>query len=87
MKRKHFYFSGKVQGVGFRYTMTYNAKIMGLTGFVKNLYDGRVEAEIQGDEKRINLLIEKMKNTRFIEIDEIIVDDMDLLDEKDFFER
>ena len=46
--RKHFYFSGRVQGVGFRYRSYYIAQSMGLTGWVKNLWDDRVEMEVQG---------------------------------------
>ena len=46
--RKHIIFSGRVQGVGFRYTACYLARPLGLTGWVKNLTDGRVEAELQG---------------------------------------
>ena len=41
--RKHFYFSGWVQGVGFRFKATYLARKYGLTGWVRNLSDGRVE--------------------------------------------
>ena len=51
--RKHIYFSGMVQGVGFRYRATYLAQTRELTGWVKNLYDGRVEMEIQGEENNI----------------------------------
>ena len=47
--RKHMYISGDVQGVGFRYRANYAAKGLGLTGFVRNLYDGRVEIEVQGE--------------------------------------
>ena len=43
--RKHFYFSGWVQGVGFRFKATYLARKYGLTGWVRNLFDGRVEME------------------------------------------
>ena len=38
--RKHFYFSGDVQMVGFRYQAKYAADDLGLTGWVCNLYDG-----------------------------------------------
>ena len=40
--RKHYYFEGRVQGVGFRYKAMYLARSMQLTGWVRNLYDGRV---------------------------------------------
>ena len=47
--RKHIYFSGQVQGVGFRYRATNAARANGLTGWVDNLWDGRVEMEVQGE--------------------------------------
>ena len=50
--RKHFYFSGRVQGVGFRYRSYYIAQSMGLTGWVRNLWDDRVEMELQGTRER-----------------------------------
>lgn len=37
MVRKHIFFSGWVQGVGFRYRALYAARAMGLTGWVQNL--------------------------------------------------
>lgn len=46
--RKHIYFSGRVQGVGFRYRATYLAQSRKLTGWVKNLWDDRVEVESRG---------------------------------------
>ena len=48
MVRKHIFFSGDVQGVGFRYRSFYIAQSLGLTGWVENLWDGRVEMEVQG---------------------------------------
>ena len=46
--RKHILVSGRVQGVGFRYRTYYLAQNLGLTGWVHNLEDGRVEMELQG---------------------------------------
>ena len=47
--RWHLYLSGSVQHVGLRYTALYLCRDLTLTGWVKNLPDGRVELEIQGD--------------------------------------
>ena len=49
MIRQHIYFSGRVQAVGFRFRAQMNATQLGLTGWVRNLFDGRVEAEVQGE--------------------------------------
>ena len=45
--RKHFYFSGRVQGVGFRFQACRIARSLGLTGYVQNVWDGWVEMEAQ----------------------------------------
>ena len=44
----HAYFSGRVQGVGFRYTTLQLARGYEVAGHVRNLSDGRVELEAEG---------------------------------------
>jgi acylphosphatase len=48
-KRVRVYFTGRVQGVGFRYTTREVATGFDVTGFVKNLPDGRVELVAEGN--------------------------------------
>ena len=71
--RKHIYFSGRVQGVGFRYRAANLARPLGLTGWVKNLWDGRVEMEVQGEETAIRKLLTQLKFQRFIAIEHMAV--------------
>lgn len=54
----HVYVSGYVQGVAFRYTAIRQAKSLGVTGWVRNLRDGRVEVLIEGDELQVNEMID-----------------------------
>ena len=61
-KRIHVYFSGVVQGVGFRFTAERLALDLGLSGWAKNLFDGRVEVVSEGDESDLTDFLNKMKN-------------------------
>lgn len=45
----HVFVDGHVQGVGFRYFVSYLAQSLALTGWVRNIYDGRVEVWAEGD--------------------------------------
>jgi acylphosphatase len=47
-ERREVYFSGRVQGIGFRYTVRQLAARYPVTGFVRNLPDGRVEIVVEG---------------------------------------
>jgi len=46
--RLHAWVEGTVQGVGFRYFVQQNAQILDLSGWVRNLWDGRVELVAEG---------------------------------------
>lgn len=59
--KKHIFITGRVQGVGFRHFTRKNADKIGITGWVKNLPDGRVEALFQGPEQKVNKLIDRCK--------------------------
>jgi acylphosphatase len=47
-------FSGRVQGVGFRYTALQIAREFEVAGYVENLFDGRVCLEVEGDEREVS---------------------------------
>lgn len=56
-RRAHFWVSGRVQGVFFRQSTTERARELGLTGWVRNLPDGRVEAIAEGQAEALDHLI------------------------------
>lgn len=74
--RKHIIVRGDVQGVGFRYHASYAAQRYGVTGWVKNLYDGGVELEVQGTEEQIDMMFKSVEAQRFVEIREREVENM-----------
>ncbi len=58
MMRAHLYISGYVQGVAYRYSAIRQAKQLSVTGWVKNLRDGRVEAVIEGGKSNVEQMID-----------------------------
>ena len=85
MVRRRIVFTGMVQGVGVRWRARHAANLYGCTGFCRNEGDGSVAMEIQGEEERINQVIESLHNGRFIEIDRMDVQNIPLQDERGFF--
>ena len=53
--RVHLVVTGLVQGVAFRQTAAFEAERLGLSGWVRNLPDGRVEAEAEGARDRVEI--------------------------------
>lgn len=58
MQRVHLFVKGKVQGVFFRQALKIMAKKNNVTGWVKNLKDGRVEALLEGEDLKVNKIVE-----------------------------
>ena len=58
MQRRTYLFSGHVQGVGFRYTARHFASGRNVTGYVRNLRDGRVELVMEGPDPDMDRLVE-----------------------------
>ena len=56
-QRVHVWISGRVQGVFFRMETQRKAKQIGVTGWVRNLGDGRVEAVIEGTGDQVDQMI------------------------------
>ena len=59
--RVHVLVSGLVQGVGFRYFVYHKAINLRLIGYVRNLYSGDVEIEVEGDRSLIEEFIEQVR--------------------------
>jgi acylphosphatase len=57
-KRAHLWIDGLVQGVSFRYYTRHEATCLGLTGWVRNLRDGRVEVVAEGEEDPLKEMID-----------------------------
>lgn len=86
--RKHMKAYGRVQGVGFRYSACYSAARLGLTGWVRNEWDGSVEMEVQGSEELIREFLKTLNSGRFIRIENIEEEIIPLADgESGFRER
>ncbi|GLI28242.1 acylphosphatase [Agromyces rhizosphaerae] len=61
MTRLRITVTGMVQGVGYRWWTRAEAQRLGVSGWVKNRLDGRVEAEAEGDEQAVAALVDWMR--------------------------
>jgi acylphosphatase len=75
MKQMHIWVSGFVQGVGYRAFTRHESRRRKLTGWVKNLPDGRVEALIQGPENKLKEMIQACeKGSYFAQVRDVVVE-------------
>ena len=58
MTARHVFYEGRVQGVGFRYTCKSIARGYDVTGWVRNLDDGRVELQCSGEAEEVEAFLE-----------------------------
>lgn len=57
VERRRVIVRGRVQGVGYRYSMRIRAQELGISGWVRNRTDGTVEAEIEGSPDAVALML------------------------------
>lgn len=67
--RREMRFTGSVQGVGFRYRAQYAADGCGITGWVKNEWDGSVLMQVQGTPAQIDEMLKRINAGTYISID------------------
>ena len=67
--RKRLVFHGTVQGVGFRWRARAAADAAGVTGWVRNNFDGSVTMELQGTEAQIDRVVQSLDRARYVRIE------------------
>lgn len=87
LTRVHLWIAGRVQGVFFRATTSDEAKARGLTGWVRNASDGRVEAELQGARSAVDDLIDECRaGPPMASVTDVEVETIDVVSEEERFE-
>ena len=80
--------TGRVQGVGFRWNVALAARSRGITGYVKNLYDGSVDIEAEGYKEQLDAYVEWCRQSpgRSI-VESVTVDPLPPVNYSDFLIR
>jgi acylphosphatase len=85
MKRVKIIISGQVQGVGFRYFVKNQARSYGINGFVRNLANGSVEVDAEGEQTNLYHFLEQCKKgPDMSRIDTFIISDSQILGYNEF---
>lgn len=84
MKRYLIIYQGVVQGVGFRGRLMFTARKNNLTGYCKNLSNGDVSAEVQG-EKVDEFVKDTIQSDGFIQVYDYSVKEIDLVENESNF--
>lgn len=85
IKRYKAVITGNVQGVGLRVFVVDNASKLGITGWVRNMADGTVEMEAQGNPDKLDQLFATIKKGNFIiKVDNIDYTEIDCVEETSF---
>jgi len=78
MLKVHLFISGRVQGVGFRFFTVQKARSLCLSGWVRNLSDGRVEMVLAGPNSSIEKMITTIKKgiiSPLARVEEVVIKD------------
>ena len=79
---KRFYVSGRVQGVGFRFFAERTALSLGVGGYVRNLFDGRVEVYAVGSAEQMDAMKSALqRGPRMAAVDGVDEQDADIMRE------
>jgi acylphosphatase len=70
-QQREVYYSGRVQGIGFRYTARSLATGGGVTGFVRNLPDGRVHLVVEGEKAEVEKFLDAIRAEMGYYIDKV----------------
>lgn len=85
IKRYKAVITGNVQGVGLRVFVVDNASKLGITGWVRNMADGTVEMEAQGNPDKLDQLFATIKKGNLIiKVDNIDCTEIDCVEETSF---
>lgn len=83
--RVHALVSGMVQGVGYRYFAYRSARRIGVTGWVRNLRNGDVEAEAQGTPESVDAFVAELRiGPQYSRVDQAIIKPIDIIGETTF---
>lgn len=75
-KTRRYVVTGRVQGVGFRWYVEREARALGLSGWVRNRYDGSVEVMAAGTNQQLGALYDKLKQgPRAARVDDVEVEE------------
>ena len=78
--------SGRVQGVGFRFFVQQNSAALGLTGWVRNMSDGTVTMEVQGEASAVDELARRLREgNMFIRVENLIWEEREEVPEEKGF--
>jgi acylphosphatase len=85
-KRAHVLVSGRVQGVSFRYYTVQEAESKGVDGWVRNLWDGRVEAVFEGEGPAVEGMVDWVRHgPSSARVDDVAVEWQEAVSEFDTF--
>jgi acylphosphatase len=86
VKRYHVYFSGQVQGVGFRFIASRLAGHYDVSGWVRNLGDGRVELDVQAEKADLDDFLAGLQKQFSVHLRDIDKQELPLGEAKGEFE-